>query len=69
MIRAYFKMKKSEWLVKAKLYETIAQIWASKDGIIDKLNEVVKKFSEMNADQIKDAMMEQVVKLAASNEK
>ena len=60
----YFRMKRSEWKVKAMLYGTIAQIIDNQDEIKDMINLVKKLYEELKDVPIEDLQKEFISKLA-----
>ena len=60
----YFRMKKTEWKVKAMLYGTIAQIMDNQDEIKDMINLVKKLYEELKDVPTEDLQKEFIGKLA-----
>ena len=59
----YFKMKKSEWRVKAAFYGTIEKIIDEKADIVTMVKDLYKSCKGMSGDDIRDMILYKVAEL------
>lgn len=60
---AYFKMKKSEWRVKAMFYGSIAKIIDENSDIITMVKSLYESCQGLTGDDLRDAILDRVAEL------
>ena len=68
MIREYFRMKKSEWKIKAHIYGTIAALIDNQQESIDFLKKLYVSLKDVPVNEFQDMFVSKVVELAKEKE-
>ena len=63
MIRNYFKMKKSEWKIKAMLYGTIATLIDNQKDVIELLKKLYTALKDVPAEELQKEFISKLAEI------
>ena len=67
-MREYFRMKKNEWRVKARLFGMIASFMENRKGITDLLKKLYEALKDTDSEELKEMLVTKIVELSQGAE-